>query len=230
MLALPYAAAHPLCHCWRVSRSWPAAAHLRSAAGSARLFSSAPHAPLQSRLPWSARERACSSGARRALGVLGAAGACVLRRLRRAVRSERTVAAGAGRSGVAHGVTAHAVGSLHLIIGPMFAGKTTALLNLVQEHEARCMPRSQLPHVRLHSSLGSSGRRAAAGTWWWSSPTVTGATPRERWSATTACGGCASAAARRLRTPDESRSSVPAAMFGAATARCVARPPNDRRV
>ena len=78
MLALPYAAALPLCQCWRVSCSWPAAAHLRSAAASAHLFRSTPHAPLQSRVPWSARERACSGGARRTHSVLSAAGACAL--------------------------------------------------------------------------------------------------------------------------------------------------------
>ena len=160
MLALPYAAARPLCHCWRASRSWPAAAPLRSAAVSARLFRSAPHAPLQSRLPWSARERACSGGARRTFGVLSAAGAHVLRRLRRAPWSERTLPppnpAGIGHSGVTQG----AVGSLHLIIGPMFAGKTTALLQIVQEHEARRAPRNHRPHA---GRLQSSHRRSAAG-------------------------------------------------------------------
>ncbi len=35
-----------------------------------------------------------------------------------------------------------AVGSMHVIIGPMFAGKTTALLHLVQEHEVRMAERS----------------------------------------------------------------------------------------
>ena len=147
MLALPYVAARPLCHCWRASRSWPAAAHLRSAAVSSRLFRSTPHAPLQSRLPWSARERACSSGGCRTFGVPSAAGACVLRRLCTPPWSERTLPP-PHRAGVGHsGVTQGAVGSLHLIIGPMFAGKTTALLQIVQEHEARRAPCSHRPHA-----------------------------------------------------------------------------------
>ena len=225
MLVLPYAAALPLCQCWRVSRSWPAAAHLRSAAASACLFRPAPHAPLQSRLPWSARERACSGGARRTLSVFSAAraGAFVRRRLLRAPWSDCTSPlnpAGVGRSGVTHG----AVGSLHLIIGPMFAGKTTALLHMVQEHEAR----GTRPHAGwLHSSRGRSGRRGAGRTWWWSSQTVMGATPRERWSATTACGGCG-ARQRGGSSPLTTPHARAAAMLGAASACFVARTLDNR--
>jgi hypothetical protein len=77
MLALlPAAAALPLC--WRASRAWPAAAHLRSAVASARLlrFSAPVPAPPQSRPLWSVRERACHGGVRRTFSALGAAGAC----------------------------------------------------------------------------------------------------------------------------------------------------------
>lgn len=56
----------------------------------------------------------------------------------------------------------------------------------------RCVWQSVLLHVSRPAACAhrAYGRRATARRWWWSSPTETGDTPRGRWSATTACGGC----------------------------------------
>jgi len=201
MALLPTAAALPLCRCWRASRAWP----LRSMPVSARMLrSSAPQPPASSRLLLSVRERATShGGARRTFGVFSAAGAyargaccaqpwfgsraCGLTAplLRQPLQGVRLTARRAPSAACTSSLAQCLRGRRRRFCA--WCRSTRRVGRSAGSRLCAACASLPLPH------RGFRPRRATARRWWWSSPIATGDTPLERWSAMTACGGCAPA-------------------------------------